>query len=93
MTKFHTNSWGKSMGKFHTNSLMKFMREFHTNSLGKSMEEFHTTTIGHVVEEHYKKNDFVLAKSLVSSHVQVNKDLRSISHWLVRLLAPIFARW
>ena len=42
---------------------------------------------------HYKKSDFVLVKSLVSFHGQVNKALRSISHWLVSLLALIFSRW
>ena len=58
------------------------------NPLGKSIGEFRTTT-----NDHYKKSDFVLAKSLVPFHRQVNKVLRSISHWLVSLLAPIFARW
>ena len=42
---------------------------------------------------HYKKSDFVLVKSLVSFYGQVNKALRSISHWLVGLLALIFSRW
>ena len=69
------------------------MGEFHTNSWGKSVWEFHTTTNGHVVEKHYKKSDFLLVKSLVPFHGEVNKALRSISCWLVSLLAPIFARW
>ena len=56
------------------------------------MGEFHATTSGHVVEKHYKKNDFVLVKSLVPIHGQVKKALRSISHWLVSLLAPKLAR-
>ena len=43
--------------------------------------------------DHYKKSDFVLVKSLVSFYGQVNKALRSISHWLVSLLALIFFRW
>ena len=59
----------------------EFMGEIHEG-------KFHTTTSGH-----YKKSNFVLAKSLVLLHGQVSKTLRSISHWLVSLLAPIFARW
>ena len=53
------------------------------NFLGK----FHMTT-----NDHYKKSDFVLVKSLVSFYGQVNKALRSISHWLVSLLALLFFR-
>ena len=55
---------------------------------GKSLRKFHTTT-----SDHYKKSDFVLVKSLVSFYGQVNKALRSISHWLVSLPALIFFRW
>ena len=55
---------------------------------GKSLGKFYTTT-----NDHYKKSDFVLVKSLVSFYGQVNKALRSISHWLVSLLALIFCRW
>ena len=51
-------------------------------------------TSDHVDEKkHYKKSDFVLVKSIVPFYGQVDKALRSISHWLVSLLAPIFARW
>ena len=50
------------------------------NSLGKFYDQ-------------YKKGDLVLVKSLVSFYGQVNKALRSISHWLVSLLALIFFRW
>ena len=66
------------------------MGEFHMNSWAESMGEFHTTTSGHVVVKHYKKSDFVLVKTLVPFHGQVNKALRSISYWLVSLLAPLF---
>ena len=44
-------------------------------------------------KKHYRKSDFVLVKSLVPFHGQVNKALRSISHWLVSRLAPTFIRW
>ena len=44
-------------------------------------------------KKHYKKNDFILVKSLAPFHGQVDKALRSISHWLLSLLAPIFTRW
>ena len=70
------NSQGKSLGKF----LREILR-------GNSYWKFHTTT-----NDHYKKSDSVLVKSLVPFHGQVNKALRSISHWLVSLLAPIFGR-
>ena len=54
------------------------------HSLGKS----HTTT-----NDHYIKSDFVLVKSHNSFYGQINKDLKSIFHWLVTLLALIFFRW
>ena len=54
----------------------------------KSLGKFHTNT-----NDHYKKCGFVLVKSLISIYGQVNKALRSISHWLVNLLALIFFRW
>ena len=41
-------------------------------------------------KKHYKKNDFVLVKSLVPFHGQVHKALRSISHWLVSLLVVMY---
>ena len=44
-------------------------------------------------KKHYKKSDSVLLKSFAPFRRQVNKALRSISLWLVSLLAPIFARW
>ena len=50
------------------------------NSLGKFYDQ-------------YKKGDLVLVKSLVSFYGQVNKALRSISHWLVSLLALIYFGW
>ena len=48
---------------------------------GNSTGKFHMTT-----NDHYKKSNFVLVKSLVSFYGQINKALRSISHWLVSLL-------
>ena len=39
------------------------------------------------LKKHYKKSDFVLVKSLIPCHGQVTKASRSISHWLVSLLA------
>ena len=53
---------------------------------GKCQGKFYTTT-----NDHYNKSDFALVKSLVPFHGQVNKALRSISHWLVILV--LFIRY
>ena len=45
------------------------------------------------LKKHYKKSEFVLSKSLALFYGQIDKALKSISHWLVSLLAPILARW
>ena len=39
--------------------------------------------------KHCEQSDSVLTKSLVPFHGQVDKALKSISHWLVSLLAPL----
>ena len=48
---------------------------------GNSIVKFYTT-----INDHYEKSNLILVKSLVLFYRQVNKALRSISHWLVSQL-------